>query len=40
MLETYFAAPKTLKRLRSGPSAPYIEGLRQSPYRENGHGSG
>ena len=27
MLETYFSAPKTLKRLRSGPSAPYIEGF-------------
>jgi len=27
MLETYFSAPKTLKRLRSGPSAPYIDGF-------------
>jgi hypothetical protein len=25
MLETYFVAPKTLRRLRSGPSEPYIE---------------
>jgi hypothetical protein len=27
MLDTYFSAPKTLKRLRSGPSAPYIDGF-------------
>jgi len=27
MLETYFSAPKTLKRLRTGPSAPYIDGF-------------
>lgn len=27
MLETYFSAPKTLERLRSGPSAPYIDGF-------------
>ena len=27
MLETYFVAPKTLKRLRSGPSEPYIDGF-------------
>jgi site-specific recombinase XerD len=27
MLETYFVAPKTLNRLRTGPSAPYIDGF-------------
>jgi site-specific recombinase XerD len=27
MLEVYFSAPKTLKRLRTGPSAPYIDGF-------------
>ncbi len=27
MLETYFVAPKTLKRLRSGPCEPYIDGF-------------
>ncbi len=27
MLETYFVAPKTLRRLRSGPSRPYIDGF-------------
>lgn len=27
MLEAYFSAPKTLERLRSGPSAPYIDGF-------------
>jgi len=27
MLETYFSAPKTLRRLRSGPSGPYIDGF-------------
>lgn len=27
MLETYFVAPKTLKRLRTGPSAPYLDGF-------------
>ncbi len=27
MLEKYFSAPKTLKRLRTGPSAPYIDGF-------------
>ena len=27
MLETYFSAPKTLKRLRTGLSAPYIDGF-------------
>lgn len=27
MLETYFVAPKTLKRLRTGPSEPYIDGF-------------
>ena len=27
MLEKYFSAPKTLARLRSGPSGPYIDGF-------------
>ena len=27
MLETYFAAPKTLGRLRAGPSGPYMDGF-------------
>jgi site-specific recombinase XerD len=27
MLETYFAAPKTLARLRTGPSGPYLDGF-------------
>ena len=27
MLETYFAAPKTLGRLRAGPSGPYLDGF-------------
>ena len=27
MLETYYSAPKTLARLRTGPSAPYIDGF-------------
>jgi site-specific recombinase XerD len=27
MLETYYFAPKTLRRLRTGPSAPYIDGF-------------
>ena len=27
MLETYFSAPKTLERLRSGPSSAYIDGF-------------
>jgi site-specific recombinase XerD len=27
MLETYFAAPKTLGRLRTGPSGPYLDGF-------------
>jgi len=27
MLETYFVAPKTLRRLRAGPSGPYIDGF-------------
>jgi site-specific recombinase XerD len=27
MLETYLVAPKTLKRLRAGPSGPYIDGF-------------
>jgi hypothetical protein len=27
MLERYATAPKTLKRLRSGPSGPYMDGF-------------
>ena len=27
MLEKYFSAPKTLRRLRTGPSGPYIDGF-------------
>ena len=27
MLDTYFKAPFTLKRLRSGPSGPFIDGF-------------
>jgi site-specific recombinase XerD len=38
MLERYFTAPKTLKRLRSGPSGPYIDdfaaALEQDGYSE------
>lgn len=30
MLETYFTAPKTLGRLRGGPSGPYIDGFAAS----------
>ncbi|MGI9302812.1 MAG: tyrosine-type recombinase/integrase [Gammaproteobacteria bacterium] len=36
MLETYFVAPKTLKRLRTGPSAPYIDGF-AAILKENGY---
>jgi site-specific recombinase XerD len=37
MLETYFGAPKTLRRLRAGPSGPYIDGFAASLER-NGYG--
>ena len=30
MLETYFVAPKALRRLRTGPSGPYIDGFASS----------
>lgn len=30
MLDNYFCAPKTLRRLRAGPSAPYIDGFAES----------
>lgn len=30
MLETYFSAPKTLRRLRTGPSGPYIDGFAET----------
>ena len=36
MLERYFSAPKTLKRHRTGPSAPYIDGF-ASTLQENGY---
>jgi site-specific recombinase XerD len=36
MLETYFGAPKTLRRLRAGPSGPYIDGFAASLER-NGY---
>ena len=34
MLDSYFCAPKTLGRLRSGPSALYIEGFADSLGRD------
>jgi site-specific recombinase XerD len=34
MLETYFSAPKTLARLRAGPSGPYMDGLASSLERD------
>ena len=39
MLENYFSAPKTLKRLRTGPSAPYIDGFALT-LQENGYSVG
>jgi len=36
MLEVYFSAPKTLRRLRTGPSAPYIDGFAVM-LQENGY---
>jgi hypothetical protein len=30
MLETYFSAPKTLRRLRAGPSGPFIDAFAAS----------
>ena len=30
VLETYFSAPKTLRRLRTGPGGPYIDGLAET----------
>ncbi len=36
MLEEYFSAPKTLRRLRTGPSAPYIDGF-AATLHENGY---
>jgi len=36
MLEEYFSAPKTLRRLRTGPSAPYIDGF-AATLQENGY---
>jgi len=34
MLEKYFSAPKTLARLRSGPSGPYIDGFAEALERD------
>src|SRR6266446_1294464 len=34
MLETYFSAPKTLERLRAGPSGPYMDGFAASLKRD------
>ncbi|MDH5536371.1 MAG: site-specific integrase [Betaproteobacteria bacterium] len=34
MLETYFCAPKTLRRLRVGPSGPYIDGFADALERD------
>ena len=34
MLDTYFAAPKTLERLRAGPSGPYMDGFAASLKRD------
>jgi site-specific recombinase XerD len=34
MLETYFVAPKTLKRLRKGPSGPHIDGFASALERD------
>jgi site-specific recombinase XerD len=36
MLEEYFSAPKTLRRLRTGPSAPHIDGF-AATLQENGY---
>lgn len=36
MLEEYFSAPKTLRRLRTGPSAPFIDGFALT-LQENGY---
>ncbi len=36
MLERYFSEPKTLKRLRTGPSAPDIDGFALT-LQENGY---
>jgi len=34
MLENYFSAPKTLRRLRTGPSGPYIDGFSNALERD------
>ena len=34
MLEKYFSAPKTLARLRSGPSGPHIDSFAEALERE------
>ncbi|NDZ13876.1 integrase [Variovorax sp. WS11] len=34
MLDSYFCTPKTLRRLRAGPSAPYIDGFADSLERD------
>jgi hypothetical protein len=38
MLETHFAAPKALERLRAGPSGPYMDGFAASLKRD-GYGA-
>jgi len=35
MLGTYFSAPKTLARLRSGLSGPYIDGFAEALERDS-----
>jgi hypothetical protein len=34
MLDNYFCAPKTLRRLRAGPSGPYIDGFADALERD------
>src|SRR5207249_10229 len=34
MLETYFSAPKTLARLRTGPSGPHVDGFADALQQE------
>ena len=34
MIDTYFSAPKTLRRLRSGPSGAYIDGFADALTRD------
>jgi hypothetical protein len=39
MLEIYFVAPKTLARLRAGPSGPYLDGFAASLERDGYRGA-